>query len=495
MITSTPECVLLANHTKYLLKNSIIYGSGELLSRLFGFILLPFYTRYFTATAYGQLQLLLISANLLAVVLQMGIGSALLKSVLHDATASHKLIFSTALAALLAASGLLLVPLSLKSELASSVILGLPDFDREVRLLALSIGLKSIGMLGLTRLRVRDKSIHFSMVNASRFALQLILTIYFVAFAQHGISGVIEAELITSAVMALVCTIILMPELGLRISLSELQGMLKFGMPLVPAAIAMFVLNGSDRYFLQHYTTMREVGIYSLGYRFGMVMALAVTAFQQAWGTGMYRLANEPNAKRLFARNFDYFLALLAFLLLGLALFSKEIIVLLATPQFAESEPIVVIVAGSYLLYGVYFYTSAGLNIKRKTQYQAYAAVSAAGLNLLLNWLLIPRSGMIGAATATLFSFAVMTVFTAASSQKFYHITYSIRNIVIIILTTIFILVAGMFLSSHSLAVLIGAKLLLILAFPVSLYFLGCLDRTQIQAFKNMAFRGRRTLT
>ena len=51
---------------------------------------------------------------------------------------------------------------------------------------------------------------------------------------------------------------------------------LKFSIPLIPASLGMFILHFSDRYFVKHFCSLSDVGIYSLGYKFGFILSVIV---------------------------------------------------------------------------------------------------------------------------------------------------------------------------------------------------------------------------
>jgi O-antigen/teichoic acid export membrane protein len=266
-------------------------------------------------------------------------------------------------------------------------------------------------------------------MGCSRFFVQLCLTLYFVVIARKGIGGVIWAEAITGLLFTPLFVGLLHREIRMVVSWPVLKGMLQYGMPLVPAAMAMSLLNLSDRYFLKHFSTLEEVGLYSMGYKFGIAMAIAVGAFQQAWAVAMFRIAKEEDAKVIFSRLFTVFLSILGILGLGLSLFSKEVLMIFSTPPYYASHRVIPLVLSSYFFLGVYYYTAIGINLRKKTYYQTLVVMGAAILNLGLNYWLIPPYGMMGAAVATLVSFAAMGICAMILSLQLYYVGYEYRRI------------------------------------------------------------------
>ena len=356
--------------SKELIKHSIIYGSGDILQRMLAFFLLPVYTRFLSPEEYGVLQLLVITSSLILVIVQLGLGSAIFKSILYNKEADKKTIISTSFYFLTATSFFILAVLFFNSGLLSKIILNSLDYSGFFKIILLSIFFNTISVIPLAYLRIEDASLKFSILIFCKFTLQLLLNIFFVIILKKGIAGVIIAELLASFSFSVVLVGLLFKNLRLVFSKNELKDMLGFGLPLAPAGLAMFVLTMSDRYFLNYFVSLDQVGIYSVGYRVGMVIAVLVGAFQKAWPSVMFNIAKIDRAKEVFAKNFIYFMFVLLFFSLGLSLFAKEILSLIVTPTFTGAYRIIPLIAVAFLCYGVYFYTAIGMNLKKKTYYQ-----------------------------------------------------------------------------------------------------------------------------
>ena len=76
-----------------------------------------------------------------------------------------------------------------------------------------------------------------------------------------------------------------------------LRRMNQFGMPLVPSAVFLWVINFADRFFLVKLTNTHEVGLYSVGVRIASAMALLLTAFRAAWPAFAYSIDDEREAE------------------------------------------------------------------------------------------------------------------------------------------------------------------------------------------------------
>ena len=206
--------------------------------------------------------------------------------------------------------------------------------------------------------------------------------------------------------------------------------MLGFGLPLVPAALAGWTLNLSDRYLLQGFTDAATVGVYSLGYTAGLlVSALAVQPFSIAWGAAYWDLAKRPDAPAAFARVLVAFTAVGSLIALTLSAVGTDAIRLVLTDDFEPARYVVPFSAFSYVLYGVFTILTAGLNLENQTRWLPMTMGAAAVAGVALNVVLIPLWGFMGAAVSTLVSYVLLASLSGAASQRYYPVPWDLPRL------------------------------------------------------------------
>ncbi|MBI3302273.1 MAG: oligosaccharide flippase family protein [Deltaproteobacteria bacterium] len=411
---------------KKLASHSVIYGLGAYLDKFIGFLLIPLYTRYLLPADYGILALLSIVSSLGFTFLNMGQSSALFRSYFdHDTEEGRQTVISTATLLTLSYCLPFICFYVFYARPLSVLLLGDP---RYVTLLIL-VGLTTIARVFLripfALLRAKEKSVQYSALSVSKGFLQILLSLMLVVGFGQGVFGVLLANFASEAIF---CFVLVSGMLWViktwRFSGQTAKDLLSFGAPLVPAGIAGFVLNLSDRYFLKHYSTLHNVGLYSLGYRLGEVIWEIVSAVLIAYPP--FVLANEksPHARQLYARISTYYFAGIGFIVLTLSVCAQEVVRVMAAPEYHEAYRVVALVAVGQLLRGFVFIGPVGLTLKRKTTYHALIALLAAGLNLVLNFLWIPPYGMMGAAWATVVAFGVQAFLITGVSQWYYPLPF-----------------------------------------------------------------------
>jgi len=275
----------------------------------------------------------------------------------------------------------------------------------------------------------------------------------------------------------------------LRFSLRKLKKMLVYAMPLIPVSLGLFSMHFSDRFFIQRYLDMNEVGIYSLGYKFGMIISVLVAApIFSIWNTQRFEIAKQDDAASVYARVFTWFVVALIIPALGISLFIDEAMYFMADSLYQGAAVIVPIIVLGYVAYGISSFFTLGNMITGNTKIIALVQVSAAVINILLNVLLIPRFGIMGAAVSTLASFTCLALMNFLASQREFCVRYEYGRLITIFLLsfTLFLIVKIIPVSFY---ILLLIKILLFAAFPVLLLTLKFFAPEEVIAGRDLILR------
>lgn len=464
-------------------KHSLIYGMGSMLAKLLAFLLLPLYTRYLTPSDYGIYSLLIITGSVAGIIMQAGLGSALFREVIYQGS-NEGMVVSTSLCFLLANSALLLALLFISSSQLSILIFDSPAYAHLLRLTFAGAALSMLDVVAMAKLRIHARSKLFAALTVTKLLVAIALNIYFVVVLRRGVEGLVMTYLIQAAFSACVSLAILVRDLRPSFSTPILQRLLSFGVPLIPFGLSTQILTYADRYFLKHFSTTTEVGLYSLGYNIGMVMNLLVSAVQLAWPAQMFAIAKQPNAERQIARILTYYILFMGFIGLGLSVLAREVLKIMTTPSFYGAYIVVPLVSTSSLLYGIMYMTNSGLETRNQIKYMSGAIVIAAILNLGLNYLLIPVYGMMGAAWATFVSYLALAAIQLVVNLHFWYIPYEYGRIFRIVAAWGLIYVANLFIRTQNTWLDAGLKLALLATYPLILYLLRFYNQDEIDALR-----------
>lgn len=478
-------------------QHTIIYGLGVVVGQVVGFFLIPLYTRYLTPADYGTLEILQTTLSVLSIIFTMGLTTALFRSYFfHDNAEKKRTVVSTAFIFLTASSVILTLLLVALSGSFSHLFFKSGEYVTYFRIIFLNLFCTTGVGIGLAVLRAREQPTRYALITACQLFISVALNIVFVVVFHRGVLGILEGNLIGAAFSYLLLLATVISRAGLGFSWEELKAMLAFGLPLVPAGLAMSVLSLSDRYFLQFLSTPTELGLYSLGYKFGLVISgLLVGPFALAWAPFSFAIYKDQNAKTIYSRVLTYFFLVAMFVALALSVLSREAIAIMATPEFHAAYRVIPLIALSYVLYGCYYVVSIGISLEAKTKLVAPFVIAAAVVNLGFNYLLVSHYGMMGAAGATLIAFIVLPVSSYLLSQRYYPIKYEWGRVAKICIAFGVIFAGSYFITDtygvvHSYVVVGVFKLLALLTFPIMLYLFRFFQPEEIQKTKEVIRAG-----
>lgn len=459
---------------KKLGKHTIIYSTGIFLGKVAGFLLIPVYTHYLTPKDYGILELLDLTGFFIGEFFGMGLSESILRYYSSYPEEKDKnTIVSTAIIFSFISGTILTIIIFWQSEFLAKAILISDDYAYFICILAINLFLGSLVGIMQSTLRAQQRSVFFMTISLTKTAIALFLNICFVAFFQLGVKGILYSTLITSSLIGIYLSVTVLKWNRLSFQLSRLSQMLKYGLPFLPNGILMFVFNWSDRYILRIYSDMETIGLYALGYRIGMIVVFLVsTPFNLIWRPFVFDTEKKSDSKSIFSRFATYYLLILLAVGLLVATLSKEIITILADPSYLNAYTVIPLIVLSMIFMCSDNVFQIGILLKRKTHYLPFITAIAATANVMLNFLLIPKYNMMGAALATMFSFFIYILSIYLVSQKILAIPFEIRRIgKIFFYAVLLFFFANLFNFHGAFFSLILKGTIVVFSFPLILYF------------------------
>ena len=450
-------------------RHSLIYGIGGLVSRIVAVLLLPLYTHYLTPADYAKIETLIALTTVLGIVLRAGISSAIFRFYFDaEGDVARRTVLRTSFWFTMGAGTLGLLLLLVFAKPVSDFLFGTTNAANLVRAAGVALW-ASVNYEQLTSLfRVEERSVAFVCASLANVFITIGLTLVLVVSLDKGAIGVIVGNFSGTLIVYFALLGFRREQLGLQFDRGLLREMNRFGIPLVPTALFLWITNFSDRFFLVKLSDVSEAGLYSVGVRVASAMVLLLTAFRMAWPAFAYSIRDEDEAKRTYAYVLTYLTVVTAWVALALTLFAPWLVDLLATPRFAESYRVVGPLSFAAVAFAAYIVVAIGVGRIRRTQFNWVVTGAAAIVNVALNLALIPPYGMIGAAIATVAAYVTMAVGMAWWSQRIYPVPYQWRRVVTAAAAAVGLAVLG-----KGLDVGFGAAFALCLAYPLALAVLG----------------------
>jgi O-antigen/teichoic acid export membrane protein len=461
----------LGSQLKRLAKHSAIYGLGGLVSRILAVLLLPLYTSYLEPEDYGRVETLVALTAVLVTILRGGISSAFFRFYFDSPAPADRLrVVRTAFWFTLGSATAGLVAGLLLADVIADVLLGSPTHDGLVR--AAFVGMwAQMNLEQLTSLfRVEERSVSFVVAALARVAITVATTVLLVVVLEQGALGVILGTAIGTLAVQLALTAYRREQLGFQFDRPLLRAMNRFGLPLVPSALALWTVNFSDRFFIGQLAGQDDVGRYSLGVRIASAIVLLLVAFRTAWPAFAYSIPDDREAGRAYGFVLTYLVFLGCWLSLALGLLAPWLVQVLAptNSDFWGGARVVAPLAFAGVAWGAYTVVAIGVGRARRTQFNWIVTGAAALLNVALNLILVPPFGIMGAAVAMVAAFTAMFLGMTWHAQRVFPVPYQWRRVGTAVAAAVGLTVLG-----KTLDVPLAAAIALAVAYPLALLPLG----------------------
>ena len=461
---------MIAQQLARLAKHSAIYGLGAVVSRLIGLFLLPVVTRYLTRSELGAVDTLIALSVVLVIALRAGISMAFFRFYFdaEDEPGRTRVVRTSFWFTMTTATLGLVAGWALAGPISEALF---STHSRAGLVRAAFVLLwAQMNYEQLTSLfRVEERSTAFVLASLANVLITVGATVLLVVGLHKGPTGAVVGNFIGTLCVYLVLLAYRRYQLGLQFSRDLLRQMNHFGMPLVPSALALWAINFIDRIFIAQYKGQAEVGVYSVAVRISSAIVFLMIAFRLAWPAFAYSIEDDREAKRTYSYVLTYLVFVCCWVSLALGVLAPWLVAWLARgPGFHRAADAVALLAFATTAYAAYTVVAIGIGRARQTQFNWVVSGVAAAVNVVLNVILIPPYGMIGAAISTAAAYLVLFLGMVLNSHRVYPVDYQWRRVL-----TLGTVAIGLTVLGSVLDVPLAVAILIALCYPLALLPLG----------------------
>jgi O-antigen/teichoic acid export membrane protein len=466
-----------------LAKGSLIYGIGSMLQRFIGLLLLPFFTQVLTPQDYGVVALVSLIGVAMGGLFNLGTGNSMGVMYFREMEIAKRptIIWSNVL--LLTVNAVFWYSIVFVSAPMLSALMFQSDrYADLIRLALLGSVFSTIADPWLAYLRMEEKARRYVVITLISSLLSIGLSIWFVLVQGIGVEGVVLAGTLAQGIMLGVNWLMIGRNLPYHIDSGLFLPLVRIGFPGIFGLFAFLLIDYADRQMIERMVSLDALGIYSVGYSFGMVMSIAMGAFATAWPPFFMSYLNKPDEARIvFSRVLTYYLIGFGALVVLFFFAAKPITLLMTAPAFHEAHLVVGLVAAGFMLKGCYLIILPGIYFAEKLHKQSAVEWIAAIVNIGLNLWLIPHFSIVGAAMATFISYLTLPIFAWLVAHHYLTVDYEWQRLFKI---TMAIIVASALL--YFLSVRFDGGLILTIAMNavVLLFFMSVVYRLLITAYE-----------
>lgn len=413
---------------------------------MLGMITFPILTRVMTIEQYGIMGLITTTMSLTVAFSKAGLSNGIIRfyQQFKDSESKRTVFASTVLIRGFALS-IITTLLYLTLFPIFSRCLGINEkFLFCFMIMAVYLFIRPLNIIILNMLRVNDRTVFMNLYavigKVITITISLTLFIYIVHKLYGYFVGLVVGELLGTLV--LICWFLSKYKIKLNMVSKDLTiSLIKFGAPLLFTEIAYLLLSYADRYMLVAWHGESALGMYSVGYNLAMYLANLFT-FALAYTVipvyvEVYEKDGRKKTEEFLQKSLYYLLIAILPVCFGYYAIAHDLFVFLASEKYAAAATFSPIILVGTFIMDMNNIFNAGLYLKKKSLTILYIMLTAVVINIILNFFLLPRFGIMGAAIATLLSCLVSSGLTIFLSMKYIFVRVSIKHIIYYLLLSI----------------------------------------------------------
>lgn len=415
------------------------FFTGFGLAQLLGFLTFPILTRALTREQYGVMSLVNTTMLLAVAVTKAGLSDGIIRfHKEYSALPEKRIIFSTTVLI----RGLIFSLVSVLLYLAV-----IPVMKRFLKIdgnyiicfavMACYLFIRPLNIIVMNFLRVNGKTIFLNAVSlisaAVSAGLSLLLLLYFIRELYGYFIGVVMAELF-AAIVSFTWFFKNYKVIPGRASGDLAKQLIKFGLPLLFSECAFLALSYVDRYLIVAYYDEAVLGLYSAGYNVAMYIA-NILMFSISYAivpiyVDIYGGEGREKTEAFLQKCLNYLLIALIPICFGFLAVAKDLFITLASEKYASAAIFSPVILLGTIIFALNSIFNAGLYLAKRTMTMLSIMLLAVAVKVLMNILLLPSYGVMGAAISTLVPCAMVTLLNGLLSYKYISVKIHFKIII-----------------------------------------------------------------
>ena len=447
---------------------TIIYGFSNLLTKIVAVTLIPLYTNYLSVYEVGIIVLLEMIELFVVTLIPIGCVNAMWRYLPEKKGQDiNRIIISSF--TLIMISGLLIVGLVFFFKSYLSTVLSINSSDNLIIFVLLSCFLRALSNFIYWILQYKNQAFTYLLLSLAQFIFLILLTIYFIICHQTGVVGIYFAKVIVFSVLFIYTIFYLIRSAPAIPSFGLMKKLLSYGLPIIPLILLMPVLTVSDRYFLNVYSSVEDIGRYGIAYKFGMLInMLLVIPVQRSWGPQMFQVGNLIEENKVIHRDITFYYSYIGlFIIVGLSLFAETILLIFANEDYLTVSWVIPWISLAYFIGGFKIFLQASASIADRTDLFIKTGIYTIISNILLNYILIKHFGLQGAVASTILSYSILIILLFFSSKRVIKIKWPIKKIIHGASIASFLIIVFDIIKKIDLDYEIAIKVFLLILFPI----------------------------
>ena len=392
------------------IKKLLQFCLGPIFAALISIVMIPLITHFLLPEALGKASMLIIAQMPFAVA-NLGLDQAYARE--YHVEKDKQNLLLTAMTLPISLSIIIFILFIINANSLSMILFEEDHYNLAIYLIGFSAITVCIERFILQKIRMEEKALEYSFfIFASKISLALITTIMIIFFRTDFLA-IIYATIISKLIVQFILfyryrRIFCFSQFKLNKQLNK--RLLLFGAPLVLSTLLGAFFKSAANISLRLFSDFEQLGLFSAGNKITNMLMIVQTAFTIFWMPTAYRWHKEGRKMSDYKLVSDAMLVIMSFGFL-LLLFLRPLIIILISDQFSEVKTFISFLSFYPIMYTLTFTTRLGVVFSRKTYLNIIVVSTSLTLNILLNFLLTPSLGALGAAMSIGISYIIYFLF------------------------------------------------------------------------------------
>lgn len=412
-----------------LFKSAGIYTLTNIINSAIPFLLLPVFTRYLTPYDYGIVATFQILISFIAPFIGLSLNGAISVKYYDKSDVCLPKYISNCIAIVFTST----IILSFIFWLFAGSISTLVAFPAEWlwSIIIVAFG-QFLVQVALAMWQIQMKPVPYGIFQLLQTTINILLALVMVVAFKMGWQGRIIAQICCDCGFGTIALFVLYKNKWLKFEFDNkyVSSALKYGVPLIPHAVAGWTIAAIDRVFISKLIGVADTGVYTVGYQIAMIIGIIEFSFNNAWVPWLFHnlSSNDYLVKLKIVRVTYVYVIVMISLALLLSFTAPLVINILVGKQFYDSVRFIFWLALGRGIYAMYFMTCNYLLYRNRTVLLAFATVSSAAIHSAITYVLIKANGAVGAAQAGVISTLALIIMTWYFANKIYPMPWRLKQ-------------------------------------------------------------------
>jgi O-antigen/teichoic acid export membrane protein len=368
------------------------------------------------------------------------------------------------------------------------------QYTLHCRVAFLNLALALMQEMGLALMRVQNRSGAYVGTLTARLILMMSINVTLLTVFHLGALAMLLGATTATVLVTAYLDFRILYGTRWRFRLALFQQQFRYAYPLGLSALGMTFIHSGDRFFLQRFVTLAEIGLYGMAYKFGTLAGNIQPTFETYWNSQIFNIMKEESGERYYVRMLTYYALVCAAAAVVVGLFSQPVVRVVTPKEFHDAMNLCPLIAACYAWRAIGDYFRNAFAVHRKTGRNLVVTFSGVVLGAVTYSLLIPSMKLWGAAIATAITFVGMSVVSFHQAQSVHRYHFEWRRLWTIAISAIIVLLPSFWIGHMRIVQQWLCAAALTLLFPVLLWAARFFEPEEIRAALSYLRDGRKLL-